>query len=92
MVQRQAPYLKAVHPQLLEDPPDRFATPEEGVGQLLAALQPQPGRTDFSRSSTGMQWESSMFCMRGASTSAASRKPIYRAANTSRSEATSASG
>lgn len=100
MEQRLAPSLKElVHPQLLEAPPDRLATPGGGGGKLLAALQPQPGRVDFSKSCTGMQRESktkrqnwSISCTRGASRSAASRKPTYKTANPLKSEATSALG
>ena len=55
VVQRRAPCLKGVHPQLLEAPPDRLATPGGGGGQLLVALQPQPGRIDFSKSQV-MHW------------------------------------
>ena len=52
MEQRRAPCFKGIHPQLLEAPPDRLATPGGGGGKLLAALQPQPGRFT-SKSCTG---------------------------------------
>ena len=45
---------QGVHHHILEDPPGRLATPGGKGGKLLVALQPQPGRIDFSKSCTGM--------------------------------------